>query len=273
MALQQDVRDMLEATSRTFFIPISRLPSPLQEAVASAYLCMRAIDEIEDHPHLDAPSKIGYLRAISHLLQAQTSVATFASDDFRAALNGRRNLLPAVSIRIGEWACLAPESIAPRIWDTVAATAERMAEWVGDGWTMQTVADLDRYTYAVAGSVGLLLCDLWAWFDGAQLDRACAIHFGRGLQAVNILRNRAEDRARGVDFFPPEWTQDDMRNYARRHLSEAEAYANTLSPGPMAAFISIPLALAHATLAVMARGEAKLSRDAILELMRGIIAD
>ena len=37
---------VLEETSRTFFIPIVRLPEVCQEAVASAYLTLRAIDEI-----------------------------------------------------------------------------------------------------------------------------------------------------------------------------------------------------------------------------------
>ena len=45
--------DILKETSRTFFIPISKLPEgPLQLTVASAYLCLRAIDEIEDHKNL-----------------------------------------------------------------------------------------------------------------------------------------------------------------------------------------------------------------------------
>jgi farnesyl-diphosphate farnesyltransferase len=50
--LKKEALHMLEQTSRTFFIPIMRLDEGLQEAVASAYLCMRAIDEIEDHPEL-----------------------------------------------------------------------------------------------------------------------------------------------------------------------------------------------------------------------------
>jgi farnesyl-diphosphate farnesyltransferase len=49
---QKDALDILEATSRTFFIPISRLPPGLLEAVGSGYLCLRAIDEIEDHKEL-----------------------------------------------------------------------------------------------------------------------------------------------------------------------------------------------------------------------------
>ena len=46
MDLRREALEVLKETSRTFYIPISGLPPGLQEAVASAYLCMRAIDEI-----------------------------------------------------------------------------------------------------------------------------------------------------------------------------------------------------------------------------------
>jgi farnesyl-diphosphate farnesyltransferase len=268
MIFRQEVLDTLKKTSRTFFIPISRLPPGLQEAVASAYLCMRAIDEIEDHPHLDKLSKIRYLTAIGQLLQAQTSVATFSLDDFSAVMRAQPQELPEVTIRIGEWACVAPEAIAPRIWDATATMAERMARWVADDWKIQTEADLDRYTFGVAGAVGLLLCDVWAWFDGVQMNRTHAIQFGRGLQAVNILRNRAEDLARNVDYFPTGWTQEQMREYAYHNLSQAEAYTRTLPPGPLMYFIKIPLLLAYGTLQALARGESKLSRSAVLQLIQ-----
>ena len=38
MVLRRDALDLLKETSRTFYIPISRLPAGLLEAVASAYL-------------------------------------------------------------------------------------------------------------------------------------------------------------------------------------------------------------------------------------------
>ncbi len=38
--------------------------------VGSAYLCMRAIDEIEDHPELEAGVKSRLLYAISDLLKS-----------------------------------------------------------------------------------------------------------------------------------------------------------------------------------------------------------
>jgi farnesyl-diphosphate farnesyltransferase len=268
MSEHEDVMEMLRTTSRTFFIPIFQLPPGLQEAVASAYLCMRAIDEIEDHAELGKHVKIQQLRSISQLLQAQSDVDTFTRNEFSAAFSTQKDKLPAVTLRLAEWACYAPKSIAPRIWDTTAAMAERMAYWVANNWKIRTEADLDSYTYSVAGSIGLLLCDIWAWFAGEQLSRSHALHFGRGLQAVNILRNRVEDLARGVDFFPPDWTWEQMYHYAYRKLSAAEDYTRTLASDSTTYFIKIPLALAYATLDALKQGEAKLSREAVLQIIQ-----
>jgi len=268
MTLPSDVSRILQETSRTFFIPIVQLPSGLQEAVASAYLCMRAIDEIEDHPHLEGKEKISLLHQISLQLQVQTSLAAFSPDLFLECFAPYLpDRLPEVTRRLADWACFAPEVIAPRIWEAISAMAERMAGWVAEGWKVESEADLDRYTYGVAGATGVLLCDLWAWTQGEQLHRSAAIQFGRGLQSVNILRNRVEDLARGVDFFPTGWSQEQMHQYALTQLMQAEAYAQTLSPAAFQALIRIPLALAFATLDALARGETKLSRSAVLHIL------
>src|SRR5579872_5081250 len=264
MALSDDIWRVLQETSRTFYQPIRQLPPGLQEAIASAYLCMRAIDEIEDHLHLAGAEKISLLRQISQQLQAQTSVAGFPTDAFLTCFTPFQAALPQVTRRLAEWACLAPDVIAPRIWEATAAMAERMAGWIENGWSVHTEADLDRYTYGVAGATGLLLCDVWAWASGEQLDRSAAIQFGRGLQVVNILRNRVEDVARGVDFFPDGWTQEQMHQYARSKLTQADAYAKTLPVASYEALIHIPLALATATLDALLGGESKLSRNEVL---------
>ena len=262
MIMSENALDMLKRTSRTFYIPISRLPGGLQEAVMSGYLCMRAIDEVEDHPGLDNRSKASILRSISGILQT-----TFAPGDFTAALSSYQQELPEVTFRISDWALLPPLSIAPRVWEATATMADRMAQWAETGWTIQNESDLDRYTFGVAGSVGLLLSDLWAWYDGTTTNRVHALGFGRGLQAVNILRNHTEDVARGVDFFPPGWRAIDMDAYARRNLALADAYTNALPPGPAWDFCSIPLALAYATLDSLANGDGKLSRSAVLQIV------
>jgi farnesyl-diphosphate farnesyltransferase len=263
VSIDENALDVLKKTSRTFFIPISRLPAGgLREAVMSGYLCLRAIDEVEDHPKLDNRTKALLLHSISRTLQT-----TFTAGDFRTAWGHYQQELPEVTLRISDWATLAPPSIAPRVWEATATMADRMAQWAESGWTVQSESDLDRYTFGVAGSVGLLLSDLWAWYNGTTTNRIHAVGFGRGLQAVNILRNHTEDVARGVDFFPPGWRAEDMQAYARRNLALADAYTGALPPGPVLDFCSIPLALAYATLDSLAYGDGKLSRSEVLQIV------
>ncbi len=270
MNLRRDALQILKETSRTFYIPINLLPPGLQEAVASAYLCMRAIDEIEDHAELDNYTKAKLLRAISLTLQA--GVDGFAVDAFFAGFSGYEHTLEEVTLRIREWLMLAPETIAPRIWDATGAMADRMAYWAERNWKIDTEADLDRYTFGVAGAVGLLLSDLWTWYDGTQTNRTQAIGFGRGLQAVNILRNHTEDLGRGVDFFPEGWSAANMQEYARRNLALAEAYTKELPAGPALDFCQIPLTLANGTLDALANGKEKLSRSDVLALLEQLIS-
>jgi farnesyl-diphosphate farnesyltransferase len=257
---------ILEQTSRTFYLPIIRLPEGLQEAVAAAYLCMRAIDEIEDHPELDPQQKSTLLQTVSLALQGQHSVENFNHEALSEAYRDLLHLLPEVTLRLGEWSILAPSAIAPRIWEATAAMAERMAMWARRGWSILSPADLDRYTFGVAGAVGLLLCDVWGWFEGLQPERSHAISFGRGLQAVNILRNRKDDLDRGVDFYPQGWGDKEMESYARERLTASENYSNTL-PDMYKSFIAIPHALAVATLDARSEGKLKLSRTAVLQIV------
>jgi farnesyl-diphosphate farnesyltransferase len=268
MAAGKSAMKVLEATSRTFYLPIARLPDGLREAVASGYLCMRAVDEVEDHQGLEGAVKAKILQAISSVLQAQTTVEHFAHADLAALYRTYRDLLPDVTLRLGEWACHAPKFIAPRIWEATASMADRMARWVSNGWRIKTQADLDRYTFGVAGAVGLMLCDLWAWFEQVQINRSHAIQFGRGLQAVNILRNREDDLARGVDFFPEGWGAQDLHAYARRNLDGFNEYAQTLPRNTFLHFVYIPRELAYATLEALAGGQRKLTREAVLAIVR-----
>jgi farnesyl-diphosphate farnesyltransferase len=87
------------------------------------------------------------------------------------------------------------------------------------------------------------------------------------LQAVNILKNRAEDLARGVDLFPQGWMQEEMDRYARQNLDAADAYLKTLGETPFRYFMKIPQALAYAILASLALDQSKLTRAEVSSLM------
>jgi farnesyl-diphosphate farnesyltransferase len=269
MTLSADFIRILEENSRTFFIPISRLPTNLQEAVGSSYLCMRAIDEIEDHPSLENSEKVTLLRGLGQILQkcignADVQALSAGLDSLFLPFRAR---LPEVSLRIGEWLWNAPLQIAPRIWDATMAMAERMAYWVANQWLIQTEADLDGYTFSVAGAVGLLICDIWGWFDGTPIDRSHAVQFGRGLQAVNILRNHAEDVSRGVNFFPQGWSDQQMFIYARRNLDLARAGISSMPRISFKYFVEIPLRLAEATMEAIESGVGKLTREQVMEIV------
>ncbi len=269
MTLQADFTRVLKENSRTFFIPIARLPARLQEAVGCAYLCMRAIDEIEDHPVLEDASKAALLHGLGPILQAQIGLgdAPAGLAQLESFFSPYRSILPEVTLRIGDWLSNAPRDIAPRVWDATIAMAERMAYWVENHWQILTEADLDGYTFSVAGAVGLLICDIWGWFDGTSIDRLCAVQFGRGLQAVNILRNRKEDAGRGVNFYPTGWTDNHMFKYARKNLDLARAGVVTMPKSSFKYFVEIPLLLAEATLNAIESGVGKLSREQVMQIV------
>lgn len=262
MPLNLSATEVLRLTSRTFYLSIIRLPPRIREAVMSAYLSLRAIDEIEDHERLDKLTKTTLLRQISRELRGKAPAHSCS-----ALLQAHADELPEVTNRLDEWTRLAPESIAPRICEATASMARRMAYWVSNDWRVRTKRDLDRYTFDVAGAVGVLLSDLWDWYDGTSSHKGDAAGYGRGLQAVNILRNRLEDLERGVDFFPDGWDESDFYFYARRNLSRGDAYVGGFPAGHAREFCRGPQALAYATLDALARGEPKLSRVVVLELV------
>jgi len=82
-------------------------------------------------------------------------------------LNTYQSVLPEVTTGL-ENGLYWHRNHCSRIWDATAAMADRMADWAVTNWKVDTEADLDRYTFGVAGAVGLLLSDLWAWYDGRR---------------------------------------------------------------------------------------------------------
>jgi farnesyl-diphosphate farnesyltransferase len=264
MNLKKSATEVLRETSRTFYISIVRLPPPIKEAVMSSYLSLRAIDEIEDHTELDRVTKVNLLETVGAEIERRAHEPPRPFDEI---FEPYHEVLPEVTNRIEEWLALSPDAIAPTIHRATSTMAQRMGYWVNNDWLVRNKRDLDRYTFSVAGAVGVLLADLWKWYDGTSSRIGDAIGYGRGLQAVNILRNRSEDLARGVDFFPHGWNATDFLCYARSNLVRGDAFVGGFPPGPAYEFCRGPQALAYATLDTLERGETKLSRSAVLEIL------
>ncbi|KRW99795.1 Terpenoid synthase [Pseudocohnilembus persalinus] len=261
----KDALTILKETSRTFFVPISKLNGDPKDAVASAYLCLRAIDEIEDHEKIANKDKVKLLRNVSMKLQEYRADST--AEQLTPEWEGFESQLPEVSLRIGEWILYCPEAMRGRIVDATSAMSDRMANWADRDFQINTVQDLDGYTFSVAGSVGLLLSDIWAHYDQCITDRSLAVGFGRGLQSVNILRNKLEDKVRGVEWYPKGFTNTEMFEYAERNLAFAKLYMKSLPKGSSALlFCRIPLNLALATISALKKGKEKLSREEVVQI-------
>ena len=266
--LEKEAMHMLKQTSRTFYIPIKLLKPTLRKTVASAYLCMRAIDEIEDHEQLNSEVKQHLLRKTSVLLQEGFDQAAY-----EALVEPYASELPEVTLRLADWIGFCPSDITGNDQESTAVMAKGMADWTEKNWDVRTKEDLDDYTYYVAGLVGVMLSDIWKWYDGTETDYDLAIGYGRGLQAVNVLRNKDEDAARGVRFFPDNWSREDMFVYAEGNLQQADEYIKDIKNRNILLFCRIPLALAKKTLRALKRGEEKMSRHEVEETVEEIMKD
>ncbi|KOS68910.1 phytoene synthase [Lysinibacillus contaminans] len=267
--LYKEAMQVLKDTSRTFYIPITFLKNDLKTTVAAAYLAMRAIDEIEDHEELTNDIKFNLLTATSELLKGEFNAAAYET-----LLSPYANKLPEVTLRLADWLTFCPEGSRSIIQASTSEMAFGMAKWAKANWQVHTRDDLDEYTYYVAGLVGTMLSEIWEWGAGIKTDRELAIGYGRGLQAVNILRNQHEDMdERGVSFVPDGWTRDDLFAYAEENLAQADLYIKGIDKRSIKMFCRLPLALAHKTLKAMQEGREKITRAEVEQTVEEVQAD
>src|SRR5690625_7859949 len=94
----KDVMRVLKETSRTFYIPISLLKTDLKQAVSTAYLIYRAIDEIEDHETIPNETKSTILMALSELFKQP-----FSDGDYLEIISPIVSQLLVVYFRLYYW--------------------------------------------------------------------------------------------------------------------------------------------------------------------------
>jgi farnesyl-diphosphate farnesyltransferase len=207
---------LLKQVSRTFSRPIEMLPGQLETAVTCGYLLCRVVDTVEDHPTLEIEKRDRLYHLFVEVLEGRDTPEAFGSaaamlgidDDPEHVL--ARNL-PRV-MRVFRALPLSLQEPSVR-WITEMARGMAIYSHRSrqeDGLiALTTLADLERYCYFVAGTVGHMLTDLFiAELGGAvtpertRLLRAHSEEFGLGLQLVNILKDITEDQERGWSFIP-----------------------------------------------------------------------
>jgi len=202
-----DLRETLRNVSRTFAISIEQLPAELREAVMIAYLMFRVSDCLEDTDELEADRKAELLRLWAKVLENGTPVTTLTNAVAHLDENDPEVYVTQHADQLLEELRKLPESNQETILHHVHKTSLGMARWQDHGPFVETEEEMDDYMFEVAGRVGYMLTDLFAWhspFIAKQKDklRPLAREFGLALQTVNIIRGMRKDYERGWVFIP-----------------------------------------------------------------------
>lgn len=219
------LNDLLKQTSRSFYLTLRVLPRAIRPQISLAYLLARTTDTIADTEILPAPQRLEALQ------QWRERILGTRNTPLNLANLARHQGLPAERILLerGEEALTGLQSLAPadlalvrQVLDTITSGQEldlrrfggQRERPTGGGpelVALQTDAELDDYTYRVAGCVG----EFWTaicvdhLFQAPPLAplrtpefRALGVRFGKGLQLVNILRDLSSDLQKGRCYLP-----------------------------------------------------------------------
>ncbi|CAN5304247.1 phytoene/squalene synthase family protein [soil metagenome] len=294
---------MLREVSRTFALSIEQLPGPSREALTLAYLLLRVSDGIEDHPSIGVGRKVELLELWESVLAGTERPAALP-----AAIGDLDPDNPEIAVALRSEDLLArverlPAGLKESLLGRVRKTTLGMARWQRHGPRVADEAELDDYMHQVAGRVGYLITDVFAWYSPALRERRDELlelgrEFGLGLQTVNVIRGLRGDLRRGWIFVPQTYLDDaglsgeelfDPAEVARalqvverlvvkaeRHLRQGLEYVLTL-PRRLHRYRLMciwPLLFATRTLAVsrgnprVLRDEAKITREDVRAIMR-----
>lgn len=211
-----EMQALLRGVSRSFFLSIRLLPASLRRPIALAYLLARAADTLADVSALPVAERTGHLACLSAAVDGRVPSSGDVAG-LRSVLapdhDPQERLLLACLPQCLDWLhALAPddrEDIRAVLRHIVRGQALDLQRFAGGApRALDDAAQLDEYTYLVAGSVGEFWTDLCVRHLGgfAQAPqatmRALGRDYGKGLQLINILRDGADDLAAGRCYFP-----------------------------------------------------------------------
>ena len=204
-----------DRVSRTFAICIRLLPPELEHSVLIAYLLCRIADTVEDTTCLDREGKKQLLSHFSSCLPPDGPNAEPLRAAFNQFQNDDEKLARESDTVLREFHRLTSrQQVAIQPW--VLEMCSGMAEFLGGPasdaencvTSLDTVDDLERYCYYVAGTVGHMLTEIFGLvqppISETNLGRmkSLSTSFGLGLQLTNIIKDVADDRRRGHNYVP-----------------------------------------------------------------------
>jgi farnesyl-diphosphate farnesyltransferase len=295
--------EMLRKVSRTFALSIEQLPQILRDSITVSYLLLRVSDCLEDNEIMEADHKAELLRLWAQVLSEIAPVEKLTHH--LTDLDGSD---PEVYVAqnaqvIVEQLHKLPIEIQEAIIERVNRTSLGMARWQEHGPYVDNEEEMDDYMHQVAGRVGYLLTDIFAWYSPIIRDRKEQLmplsrEYGLALQTVNVIRGMRKDYERGWVFVPRTFYEgvgltrdslfapenldkaiqvvDMLADKAERHLWHGMTYVTAFPRRQHRIRLACmwPLFFAVRTLAVSRNNanvllaEAKMGRDQVSQIMR-----
>lgn len=203
---------LLEGVSRTFALTIPQLPKALFPAVANAYLLCRIVDTIEDEVSLSPEQKLHFCDEFINVVKTGEQSEIFALE-LAPLLSGQTILAEHQLIHVIPRVIQITHSFEASQVKALSECVETMAKGMPIFQAqdlhagLDTLADMDRYCYYVAGCVGEMLAKLFCHYSPEIAKNETellklSVSFGQGLQMTNILKDIWDDAQRGVCWLP-----------------------------------------------------------------------
>jgi len=234
--------DLLKATSRSFYLTLRVLPARVRPQIGLAYLLARTTDTIADTELIPLAQRLEALHKLrERILGQSTAPLHFGALAQQQGSPAEKILLEKVEAALALLPKLSPEDLklVREVLSTITTGQEldlrRFAGASAENViALETAAELDDYTFRVAGCVGgfwTKICRAHL-FPRARLDEQQfiqdGIRFGKGLQLVNILRDLPADLKIGRCYLPAQ------------RLAEAKVWPEVLlSPATEARFLPL----------------------------------
>jgi farnesyl-diphosphate farnesyltransferase len=275
-----ELMEVLTGVSRSFVLTIRALPRGLRRPVGLAYLLARASDTMADTVSAPLDARVACLREFAGRVAGEEGKGMARLKEIAPENAAERYLLENLDRVVAAAEGLPAgdrEEIVGLMRKITRGQELDLVRFSDSGRlvALQTGAELDEYTYLVAGCVG----EFWTRICGAYvrgygrvgIEELCALGrgFGQGLQLVNILRDLPGDVREGRCYLPmaelravgimdPEELRRDLRRAApvyeawRKtaldHLAQGRRYIEAIRPWRIRFACLLPWALGVRTL-------------------------
>ena len=178
-------KDRISPSTTSFFWPLMTLPKHKREAMFALYRWCQAVDDVADNPSptMDIDAQLAFWQ--------QEIDAMY--DTSPTALYPRHPLSRALRPHVMHYQL-------PRKHLEALVDGQRMD--LKGMMNKPSAKTLDRYCHNVASVVGLLSIRIFGYHRVSTED--FAVHTGKGLQLINILRDVREDAGRRRIYLPKE---------------------------------------------------------------------